>query len=468
MQFPLRTIAGAFSALAVLSGAAAAPSRAGVNPDFMLSPPAARIGPGAAMSPRQGGNLSPFRATSRTSLMRKGAPRMATKSASTRQTSQEPDLNGDGNLDILFQHNQNGTVYYWLTDGTQIIGQNFLWNGNIAGWRVISTVDLNRDGKPDVILRNENSGAVYYWMTNGTQIIADGFLTGGGDADWAPVRIADLNGTSQRDVLVANRDTGGLYYWVLSNTGRSIATHGFLLTSEDANDGIDAPWQVVGTPDLNRDGRLDVVRRNRNTGGVEYILLGAAGGLPTMTARGLLWEGGDANWSVRSTPDLNRDGTPDLLFQYAGSDAVVYWLLNAGGTSIMSAGFLSTGDEDPATSWRIVATRDLNADTQPDILLQDSGSGAVFFWLLTNNGTSVGTSGFLWQGGDRAWVAIKVSDLNRDGVGDLIFRRNGTNTDPNRGAIYYWLLNTNPSIAGQNFLWNGGDASWEPVAFYPD
>ena len=83
-------------------------------------------------------------------------------------------------------------------------------------------------------------------------------------------------------------------------------------------------------------------------------------------------------------------------------------------------------------------------------------------------GTAIGQNGFLWAGGDPARVALKLFDMNRDGVMDLVFRRNGTPNDPNRGAIYYWLLNTTPAIASHNFLWDGGDANWLPVEYHPD
>ena len=460
MQLPSRIMAGVLSALAVLGGAAA-PIRAGVNPDLMLSAPAARVGPAAMATPGKNGT-SLFRPTP-------GASLMAAKVASTRQVTQSPDLNGDGNLDILFQHAQTGQVYYWLTDGTRITADNFLWAGNIAGWRVISTADLNRDGYPDVLLRNETSGAVNYWLTDGTRVTAQGSLTAGGNADYAPFEFLDLSGDNRTDVLLENKDTGEIHYWVLANGGKSIGANGVLLAGQDPDDGADSPWRVATTGDLNGDRRLDVVRRNRNTGAIEYILLGSAGGVPTITARGLLWEGGDAAWALKSMPDLNADGTPDALFQYAGTDAVYYWILGAEGTSIATSGYLWSGDDDPATSWRFVAASDLDGDGGTEILFQNTLNGAVYFWDLVNGGTAIGADGYLWAGGDPAWAALKVFDMNRDGFKDLIFRRSGTNAaDPNRGAIYYWRLTTGPSIASHGFLWAGGDANWLPVEYYPD
>jgi murein DD-endopeptidase MepM/ murein hydrolase activator NlpD len=47
-----------------------------------------------------------------------------------------PDFNGDGFSDILWQNN-NGQVYEWQLNGTSIIGSGFVGNNNDPSWHVV-------------------------------------------------------------------------------------------------------------------------------------------------------------------------------------------------------------------------------------------------------------------------------------------------------------------------------------------
>ena len=66
------------------------------------------------------------------------------------------------------------------------------------------------------------------------------------------------------------------------------------------------------------------------------------------------------------TPDLNGDGKPDILFQDSATGAISYWLMN--GTSVTTAGTLSISLS--LINWKVVGTPDFNRDGKADVLLQ--------------------------------------------------------------------------------------------------
>ena len=39
-------------------------------------------------------------------------------------------------------------------------------------------------------------------------------------------------------------------------------------------------------------------------------------------------QAGDPNWQIRAVGDLNHDGHPDLIWQYAPTGQVAFWLMN--------------------------------------------------------------------------------------------------------------------------------------------
>jgi len=61
------------------------------------------------------------------------------------------------------------------------------------------------------------------------------------------------------------------------------------------------------------------------------------------------WQGGDINWKVISTPDLNGDGKADMLLQNAATGQIFYWTMN--GVSITKAGFLFG---NTLTGWTVI------------------------------------------------------------------------------------------------------------------
>lgn len=235
--------------------------------------------------------------------------------------------------------------------------------------------DFNSDGKSDILLQNQQNGQISYWFMNQywkttgqspISVDSKGLLDGVGWPDakvWKIVGTGDMNGDGLVDILLQNQQNGQISYWFLGgNNGTTVTVAGLL-------DGVGSwpdpnIWKIVGTPDLNHNGRSDILFQNQQNGQIVYWILGGAQGT-TMTTTGLLdgvggWP--DPNvWKVVGTSDFNHDGFMDLLFQNQQGGQLSYWLLGgAGGTTVTSTGLVDMRDGSSFPSpiiWQVVGLR---------------------------------------------------------------------------------------------------------------
>jgi hypothetical protein len=82
------------------------------------------------------------------------------------------DFNGDGHVDILFQH-VDGTLAVWYLNEGKLVGSALLDPAKAGdpNWRVVGTTDQNSDGKPDLLWQRQTDGAVALWYMNGPKLI---------------------------------------------------------------------------------------------------------------------------------------------------------------------------------------------------------------------------------------------------------------------------------------------------------
>ena len=124
------------------------------------------------------------------------------------------DIGGDGNLDVIANHESTGQVAVYFFGGPQ--GTTLLKSETISplsamGWNAIGAADLNGDGHPDLILQNSSTRQVmvaYLGGSSGTTVTATQELNSSSFGGWTAAGMQDMNGDGHPDLILVNDATG--------------------------------------------------------------------------------------------------------------------------------------------------------------------------------------------------------------------------------------------------------------------
>ncbi|EDY84357.1 peptidase families S8 and S53 domain protein [Verrucomicrobiia bacterium DG1235] len=226
-------------------------------------------------------------------------------------------------------------------------------------------------------------------------------------------------------MFLENSNTRYVAKWMIDSPGTR-AAGGLAHTSP-----MSANWTIKTTADMNGDGVKDLVLENTSTRLVSKWLMNeygerVSGGLVHSSPMG-------TGWSVAGAADLNGDGIDDLLLENSNSRLISKWLLNSSG--VRASGGLVHGS--PLSSgWTVAGTADLNGDDIDDVLLQNTSTGYVSKWLINSSG--VRSSGGLVHSSPMSsgWSIAGTADLNGDGIEDVLLQ------NLNTGYVSKWLINS--------------------------
>jgi hypothetical protein len=296
------------------------------------------------------------------------------------------DLNGDGDLDIVFANNGTAnTVWNNILGGLLVnSGQSLGSNASMG----IALGDLDGDGDLDAAFANWGQGNTVY-LNNGSGTFID---TGQvlGVANSRGVGVADVDGDGDLDLIVTNDGTA---YRLWLNDGSGTFTGGATLANAASGRRSDVgDIDGDGDPDLifAHDGQPDSLWLNDDAGGFSRSLQAIGAGRSHDVA----------------LRDLDGDG--DLDMAIAGdNDGDSIWLNDGAGT------FTDSGQSLGAGRSRALDIGDIDGDGDLDLVLGDhTGANLVYLNDGAANFTSTGQSL-----GSRATEGLVLVDL--DGDGDL-------------------------------------------------
>lgn len=256
---------------------------------------------------------------------------------------------------------------------------------------------VDSDTLPDLVITNTNDNELYIFNNRGGGIFGPATYYNYYIANY-PVSssLADFNGDGYADLAISC-----LYdsVSVIMNDG----TGNFL---NIVNYLAGSSW--VLTPDLNKDGKMDIVSYG-NLG--VYVMLGNGTGSFSPAVN---YSHNSSNGSI-TCADFNKDGYQDVVVaSVSGSNmAEITVMLNTG-----TNGTLSAGVHYPVGGVYLygITSGDYNSDGNLDIAVTDNSNGVIF--ILENNGSAVFSVKAGYTVGQNPYMA-ESADFNKDGVDDI-------------------------------------------------
>jgi uncharacterized delta-60 repeat protein len=287
-------------------------------------------------------------------------------------------------------------------------------------------------GLNSVIGFNAATGQILGGISNGTQLVNRILATFTAGATFVDYATVDLNGDGHVDVIARNKTTG---QWSAAiNDGEGNFT---VSTYKTWN--ASTKWTDTLFGDVNDDGRADVVTRDQVTGKI-YVALstGTSWGAAVQWSA---WASG-TNWTDVQLADMNGDGRLDLIGRNTTNGQWNVALSN--GTSFSNSVWATWA----VRSYADVIAADFTGDGRADLSLRDQNTGKVY--VAASLGTSLGSTR-LWAtwSTSATWTDVVAVDINNDSRADL-FARNGAQlyVDLSTGTSFnHTLWGTLPSAS---------------------
>ncbi len=298
--------------------------------------------------------------------------------------------------------------------------------------------------------------------------------------------IGDINNDGITDVAIGATNQGGslrgsAFVLLLKSNGKVLTT--VEIPSPEPGDLDSFGSAVAGLGDLDGDGVEDIAvgagydSEDGNQIGAIYILFLNSNGTVKATQKinnvrgnffGSVSPGGNFGTGMAGLGDLDGDGVPDLAVGAdldMGTGSVFILFLNANGTvkshtKIANAqgGFPSLLNFEDYFGYGLGRIGDLDGDGITDIVVgahrTDIGGtnrGAIYILFLNTNGTvknhtriSAAGGGFIESYTALGVSATGVTDIDNDGVRDIIVGSNDSNNDG--GVLWYLLMNANGTV----------------------
>ncbi len=309
------------------------------------------------------------------------------------------DIDGDGNLEVVFGCYRNDSMVYALNaeDGSLLWKYNTHPNG-AEGCNDVAPIiyDVDGNGNLEVIVPSSCNPKTFCFdgATGAVKWICN---TRGSDS---PPTIADIDGDSIPDIL--HGEFGGYVICINAATGAQ---------KWEIPVDVDSWIQTAPTiTDLNNDGNLDFVVATWNSVNYDSNAVYAY----RASDQSLLWKYhlGDVTYHGTAVADLDNDGLPELvigcyndtLYCINGDDGSTYWKYSYSGSFYMGA---------PAS------IADLDGDGACEVVFSS--------WFKIGALSSAGSVKWIYSipGNEQSFRGTALADINNDSLPDVVFGTDG-------------------------------------------
>jgi hypothetical protein len=154
------------------------------------------------------------------------------------------DLDNDDNPDLIFRNEASGgadqgAIVVWLMSGATKRAEVTYNMSPDLSWMLAGASDIDGDGNVDIVWRNQSTGADAIWLMSGTSMIGSVNLETVTDLNWTIAALGDYNSDGYNDVVWRNTSDGGIMIWYMTRT-----THTSSVTLPAVP--IAQHWEIVG------------------------------------------------------------------------------------------------------------------------------------------------------------------------------------------------------------------------------
>ena len=153
------------------------------------------------------------------------------------------DLDRDGRPDLVWQH-AGGSLAWWKLNGLAVVAGEALSPSHVADarWRVVGAGDFDGDGQRDLLWQHQADGRIAVWIMAGP-VMRRGLSTSPAqvpDVNWRIRAVADLNGDTRPDLVWQHVGDGRLAAWFMNGLTQ---IRGVELSPDRVSD---TSWHIVG------------------------------------------------------------------------------------------------------------------------------------------------------------------------------------------------------------------------------
>ncbi|MBJ18159.1 MAG: hypothetical protein CL933_01930 [Deltaproteobacteria bacterium] len=188
------------------------------------------------------------------------------------------DLDGDGNDDMILQDDTTGATIAHLMSGLTASSSGAVPGlPDHGGYSTIGFPDLDGNGNADIVIQS-SSGYAYAYLMSGLSVSSEGPVPSAPDVQgYSTVGFPDLDGDGDADIVIQH--SGGFAFGYLMS--------GTTTSSSGPVPGV-AGYQIIGFPDLDAQNGSDIVLQHSGGYTVGFLMAGLTslsnGALPSLAA----------------------------------------------------------------------------------------------------------------------------------------------------------------------------------------